>query len=148
MADVGIGRLAELSGVKVPTIRFYEQNGLVPSPRRSEGGQRRYDESAVHRLHFIRHGRDLGFSVEEIRQLLILSEHPAMSCDAAEEIAHHHLRQIDGKIARLRRIRSELKRMIEACGGRCVADCRILESISHEAPLQSKKMRVVPVSRS
>jgi len=70
MADVGIGRLAELTGVKVPTIRFYEQNGLVASPRRSAGGQRRYDESAVHRLHFIRHARDLGFRVDDIRDVL------------------------------------------------------------------------------
>ena len=77
MADIGIGRLAELTGVKIPTIRFYEQNGLVPPPCRTEGRQRRYDESAVRRLHFIRHARDLGFSVEDIRQLLALSEHPA-----------------------------------------------------------------------
>ena len=130
MADVGIGKLAELTGVKVPTIRFYEQNGLIPSPRRSEGGQRRYDKSAVHRLHFIRHARELGFSVEDVRQLLTLSEHPAMSCDAAEEIAHHHLRQVEGKIARLRRIRAELKRMIETCGGGSAADCRILDALS------------------
>jgi DNA-binding transcriptional MerR regulator len=130
MAEIGIGKLAEITGVKIPTIRFYEQNGLVASPRRSEGGQRRYDESAVRRLHFIRHARDLGFSVEDIRQLLTLSEHPNMSCDAAEEIAHHHLRQVDGKIARLRLIRSELKRMIEACGGGSAGDCRILDTLS------------------
>ena len=141
MADVGIGRLAELTGVKVPTIRFYEQNGLVASPRRSAGGQRRYDESAVHRLHFIRHARDLGFSVEDIRQLLTLSEHPTQPCDAAEEIAHHHLRQVEGKIARLRRIRTELKRMIEACGGGSTADCRILEAIAHEPSPKSKHSR-------
>jgi DNA-binding transcriptional MerR regulator len=138
MADVGIGRLAELTGVKIPTIRFYEQNGLVPSPRRSEGRQRRYDESAVHRLHFIRHARDLGFSVEDIRQLLTLSERPTMSCDAAIAIARHHLGQVEGKIARLRRIRSELKRMIEACSGGPTADCRILEAIAHEPSPKSK----------
>jgi DNA-binding transcriptional MerR regulator len=148
MADVGIGRLAELTGVKVPTIRFYELNGLVPPPRRSKGGQRRYDERAVHRLHFIRHARDLGFSVEDIRQLLTLSEHPAKSCDTADEIAHHHLRQVEEKIVRLKRIRSELKRMIEACVGGSIANCRILESISHEGPLQSKEMKHARVSRS
>ena len=130
MVDIGIGRLAELTGVKIPTIRFYEQNDLVPPPTRTKGGQRRYEESAVRRLHFIRHARDLGFSVDDIRQLLALSEHPAMSCDAAEEIARHHLRQVEGKIARLRLIRSELKRMIEACGGGSVANCRIIETIS------------------
>ena len=122
--------LAELTGVKIPTIRFYEQNDLVPPPCRTEGGQRRYDESAVRRLHFIRHARDLGFSVEDIRQLLALSERPALPCDTAEQIARHHLRQVEGKIARLRLIRSELKRMIEACNGGSVAHCRILEALS------------------
>ena len=141
MAEIGIGRLAALTGVKIPTIRFYEQNDLVPPPSRTEGGQRRYDESAVRRLHFIRHARDLGFSVEDIRQLLALSEHPIVSCEAAEEIAHHHLRQVERKIARLRLIRSELKRMIEGCGGGSVADCRILEAIAHEAPPKSKQAR-------
>ncbi len=130
MADIGIGRLAELTGVKIPTIRFYEQNELVPRPCRTEGGQRRYDESAVRRLHFIRHARDLGFSVEDIRQLLALSDHPTMPCDAAEEIARHHLATGGAKIARLRLIRSELKRMIEACEGGSTADCRILEALS------------------
>jgi DNA-binding transcriptional MerR regulator len=133
MVDIGIGRLAELTGVKIPTIRFYEQNDLVPPPGRTKGGQRRYDDSAVRRLHFIRHARDLGFSVEDIRQLLSLSEHPTMSCEAAEEIAHHHLRQVEGKIARLRLIRSELKRMIEACAGGSVAECRILDALSKSA---------------
>jgi DNA-binding transcriptional MerR regulator len=131
MADVSIGRLAAITGVKVPTIRFYEQNGLIPPPRRTEGGQRRYDASAVRRLNFIRHARDLGFDMEDIRQLLALSEHPAMPCHKAEEIAHHHLKEVEAKIARLRLIRSELKRMIEACGGGSVAECRILETISH-----------------
>ena len=125
MADIGIGRLAEITGVKIPTIRFYEQNDLVPPPCRTEGGQPRYDENAVRRLHFIRHARDLRFSVEDIRQLLALSDRPALPCDTAEQIAQHHLQQVEGKIARLRLIRSELKRMIEACGGGSVADCRI-----------------------
>jgi DNA-binding transcriptional MerR regulator len=130
MADIGIGKLAALTGVKIPTIRFYEQNDLVPRPCRTDGGQRRYDESAVRRLHFIRHARELGFSVEDIRQLLTLSEQPTMSCDAAMEIARHHLGQVEGKIARLRLIRSELKRMIQACGGRSIAQCRILDALS------------------
>jgi DNA-binding transcriptional MerR regulator len=130
MVDISIGKLAALTGVKVPTIRFYEQNNLIPLPCRTEGGQRRYDESAVRRLNFIHHARDLGFSVEDIRQLLALSEHPALSCETAEEIARYHLQQVEEKVARLRRIRSELKRMIEACGGGSVAECRILDALS------------------
>jgi DNA-binding transcriptional MerR regulator len=148
MDDLSIGRLAELTGVKIPTIRFYEQNGLVPAPRRTEGGQRRYDASAVRWLHFIRHARDLGFEVKDIRQLLALSEHPDMPCAIAEEIAHHHLHQVEAKIARLRLIRSELKRMIEACDGGSAAECRILEAIAHKTPLQSKKIRGARASRS
>lgn len=139
MANIGIGKLAELSGVKIPTIRFYEENGLVSPPRRTEGGQRRYDEKEVRRLHFIRHARDLGFTVGEIRQLLTLAERPNMSCSTAEKIAHHHLQEVEGKIARLKRIRSELRRMIDACGGRSVADCRILEAIACEPLLQLKR---------
>src|SRR6266545_2753440 len=136
MADVSIGRLAALTGVKVPTIRFYEQTGLIAPPRRTEGGQRRYDADAVRRLHFVRHARDLGFDMQDIRQLLEVSERPTMPCDTAEEIARHHLRQVETKIARLRLIRSELKRMIEACGGGSVAECRILDAIAHEVPLE------------
>ena len=143
MAEIGIGRLAEITGVKVPTIRFYEQNGLIDPPRRTQGRQRRYEAADVRRLHFIRHARDLGFSVEDIRQLLSLTEHPAMPCDRATDIARHHLRQVEGKIGRLRLIRSELKRMIEACGGGAAADCLILEAIAREIPSESKRPRKV-----
>jgi DNA-binding transcriptional MerR regulator len=80
MADVSIGRLAAITGVKVATIRFYEQNRLIALPRRTEGGQRRYDADAVRQLHFIRHARELGFDVKDIRQLLALSDRPTMPC--------------------------------------------------------------------
>ncbi len=92
MADIGIGRLAELTGVKIPTIRFYEQNGLIPLPIRTTGGQRRYDNCAVRRLHFIRHAREFGFDVKDIRQLLAVAEQPTMPCDTAMEIAQHQSR--------------------------------------------------------
>jgi DNA-binding transcriptional MerR regulator len=138
MADIGIGRLAELTGIKIPTIRFYEQNGLVPRPRRTEGGQRRYDQATVRRLHFVRHARDLGFDVKDIRQLLAVSERPTMPCDTAMEIAHHQLQQVEAKIARLRLIRSELKRMIDCCRGGSAADCRILEGLAQTKPIRSK----------
>lgn len=133
MTELGIGKLAELTGLKVATIRFYEQNGLVPSPSRSAGGQRRYDGNAVHRLKFIRHARDLGFAVDDIRHFLTLAKRPTLSCEAVEEIARHHLRQVEKKMALLQRIRSELKRMIAACGGGFTADCRILEALAQDA---------------
>src|SRR5690348_16185109 len=85
MADVSIGRLAAITGVKVATIRFYEQNRLIALPRRTEGGQRRYDADAVRQLHFIRHARELGFDVKDIRQLLALSDRPAPSPPAGRD---------------------------------------------------------------
>ncbi len=139
MTDIGIGRLAELTGIKVPTIRFYEHNGLVPLPRRTEGGQRRYDQATVRRLHFVRHARELGFDVKDIRQLLEVFERPTVPCDAAMEIAQHHLQQVEAKISRLRLIRSELKRMIERCGGGFAADCRILEALAQDKPIRGKE---------
>ncbi len=139
MTDIGIGRLAELTGIKVPTIRFYEQNGLVPLPRRTEGGQRRYDQATVRRLHFVRHARELGFDVKDIRQLLEVFERPTMPCDAAMDIAQHHLQQVEAKISQLRTIRSELKRMIERCAGGSAADCRILEALARNKPICDKQ---------
>jgi DNA-binding transcriptional MerR regulator len=142
MTDIGIGRLAELTGVKVPTIRFYEQTGLLAPPSRTEGGQRRYDRSAARRLNFIRHAREFGFGVNDIRQLLEIADHPTMTCETAMEIARHHLDQVEGKIARLRLIRSELRRMIERCGGGSAADCRILEGLAQvDQPIRRTKIR-------
>jgi DNA-binding transcriptional MerR regulator len=86
-----IGELARRTGVKVPTIRYYEQIGLLPAPARSEGHQRRYAPSQVARLNFIRHARELGFEVEAIRELLTMSERPEQSCADADRIARRHL---------------------------------------------------------
>jgi|SRR5581483_6135472 len=147
MADIGIGRLAELTGVKIPTIRFYEQNGLIPRPVRTTGGQRRYDGRAVRRLHFIRHAREFGFDVNEIRQLLEVSDRPNLPCNAATEVARKHLEQVDAKIARLKLIRSELRHMVECCQGGAAADCRILEGLADDQPIGAKKTRKRRVSR-
>jgi DNA-binding transcriptional MerR regulator len=94
MADISIGKLAGLTGIKIPTIRFYEQNGLIPVPIRTTGGQRRYDHRAVRRLHFIRHAREFGFDVNEIRQLLEVADRPTFPCDTAMEVARKHLGEI------------------------------------------------------
>jgi DNA-binding transcriptional MerR regulator len=77
---LSIGALSKRVGVKIPTIRYYEQVGLLPEPERSESNQRRYDGGGVDRLGFIRHARDLGFSIQAIRELIYLSEQPDRSC--------------------------------------------------------------------
>ena len=133
MDDLGIGRLAELTGVKVPTIRFYEQIGLLPEPMRTRGRQRRYDGQTVHRVVFIRHARDLGFDVDEVRSLLSLADTPSASCKAVDALAQHQVERIDGKIRRLRAMRRELMAVITACRGPRVKDCRILEALSQPA---------------
>jgi len=122
-----IGTLARKTGTKVQTIRYYEQIGLMPEPGRTEGGQRRYDGAELDRLAFIRHARQLGFTLDAIRELLDLSDDPAKSCDEADQIARRQLRQVEQRMARLEALRTELERMVHECSGGNTADCRVLE---------------------
>lgn len=125
-----IGKLGEATGVKVPTIRYYEQIGLLPEPDRSAGNQRLYGARALDRLAFIRHARDLGFSLEAIRDLLSLSDRPDQPCHAADAIAREQLCAVEGRIARLVALKGELERMIAQCAGGRIADCRVIEALS------------------
>ena len=95
-----IGKLGQASGVKVPTIRYYEQIGLLPDAERSSGNQRLYSHTIQHRLSFIRHARELGFPLEAIRDLLGLSDHPEQSCAEVDAIARAQLQAVEGRIAR------------------------------------------------
>ncbi len=122
-----IGGLAKRTGTKVQTIRYYETIGLLPEPERTEGGQRRYGQIDLDRLGFVRHGRQLGFSLEAIRELLDLADNPAQSCADADSIARRQLKQVEDRIARLQALQVELQRMIKDCGHHSVADCRVLE---------------------
>ena len=125
-----IGELSRQTGVKVPTIRYYEQADLMPPPVRTEGGQRRYGSDEASRLNFIRHARELGFEVEAIRELLTLSAQPEKSCDDVDRIARHHLLEVDRRIGRLTALRSELRRMIVECDHGRVSDCRVIETLA------------------
>jgi len=122
-----IGTMAKRTGSKVQTIRYYEQIGLMPEPGRTEGGQRRYDSVALDRLSFIRHARDLGFTLSAIRELLDLSDTPDHACAHVDAIAHKQLKAVEARIVRLNALRTELMRMIAECSGGAVADCRVLE---------------------
>lgn len=121
-----IGGLARASGVKVTTIRYYESIGLIDPPDRSEGGQRLYDLEAVDRMSFIRHARDLGFSLEAIRDLIALSSNKDRACAEIDDIARRHTADIRHRIKRLKALERELGRMIAACAVNRVADCRVL----------------------
>ncbi len=128
--NLPIGELARRTGVKVPTIRFYEQIGLIAAPPRTEGNQRRYGKAEVDRLNFIRHARELGFEVDHIRELLAMSQEPQASCHQADSIAKAHLREVDRRIERLQALRVELSRMIDECGHGRICDCRIIEVLA------------------
>jgi DNA-binding transcriptional MerR regulator len=129
MRPLPIGALSRETGVKVPTIRFYESIGLLPEPDRAENNRRTYGPEAVRRLRFIRHARELGFEVDAIRQLLAMAQDPDQCCGAAHEITRAHLNEIDDKIARLTALRDELQAMV-ACDNRRVAECRIIEVLA------------------
>ena len=124
-----IGQLSKRTGVKIPTIRYYEQMGLIDAPERSEGNQRRYTADGLSRLSFIRHSRDLGFSIEDIRGLLELSQHPEKPCHDAHGIAVQHLKNVQDRIAKLRRLERELKR-VSKCDADNVAECAVIETLA------------------
>lgn len=125
-----IGQLSRRTGVKVPTIRYYEQMGLLAPPERSAGNQRRYGADELDRLSFIRHSRDLGLPIEAIRALLHLSENPDMPCGEAHVIASEHLSSIRRRIERLQRLEAELSRIASCCDAGHVGECEILQTLA------------------
>ena len=136
--NLAIGDLSARTRVKVPTIRYYEQIGLLPEPPRTEGGQRRYGESELERLNFIRHARDLGFEIEDIRELLTMTATPQSSCHQADSIAREHLEAVERRITSLQALRGELARMVEECGHGRVCDCRIIEVLTDHSQCSSE----------
>ena len=128
-----IGQLARKTGCKVPTIRYYEQIGLLPKPRRSQSNQRIYDPDHLVRLKFIRHCRELGFSQPSVRELIELNAHPDLSCDAVTRIARSHLDEVERRIGRLSALKSELTRIVDSCSGGRVAHCKILEVLAGDS---------------
>lgn len=129
MKALSIGRLGERTGVNIETIRYYEKIGLLPEPTRTAAGYRQYGDDHLRRLRFIRRGRDLGFSIEAIRELLRLAEHPEQPCAHADELAVEHLAEVERKIADLTRLRDELQRLVH-CHAHSVAECRIIDVLA------------------
>ena len=123
-----IGVLARDSGVNLETIRFYERSGLLPAPQRSPSGYRHYQEQDVRRLRFIRRGRELGFSLEEIRSLLDLAAHPESPCASADQMVREHLDAIETRIRDLQNMRAELSKLA-GCHSGHAKHCRLLEAL-------------------
>lgn len=127
---VAIGEAAKRSGVKAPTIRYYEQIGLLPAPPRSEGNRRHYGEADLRRLAFIRHARELGFEIEAIRALLTLQDDPSQPCATADSIAKARLTEVEQRIRSLTALKAELELMVEGCSHGHVATCRVIEVLA------------------
>ena len=127
-----IGQLSRATGCKIPTIRYYEQIGMLPKPDRSSGNTRLYSHEYFSRLSFIRCCSELGFSQSAIRELLDLSDKPDASCEAVTEITQAHLDDINRRIGHLGTMKAELEQMVASCRGGRVGQCRIIERLAED----------------
>jgi DNA-binding transcriptional MerR regulator len=126
-----IGELGKATSTKVVTIRYYEQVGLLPAPPRTPGNYRAYGADHLHRLCFIRRCRDLGFKLDQVRDLLRLSSQEDQPCSKVNRISADHLTDIEHKLADLTRLADELRRINARCqGSGLIADCRIIDALS------------------
>jgi DNA-binding transcriptional MerR regulator len=128
-----IGELSAATGTNIETIRYYERIGLLAPPMRTNRNYRRYEAQHRERLAFVRHARELGFSIEDIRSLLDLSDNPDGDCAEADRIASHHLGKVEQKLAQLEGLRDELKRMVGRCRSGLAADCRVIQVLGNHA---------------
>ncbi|WP_263588352.1 MerR family transcriptional regulator [Sphingopyxis sp. GC21] len=124
-----IGELSRATGTNIETIRYYERIGLLPAPARTDANYRSYGDAHRARLRFVRHSRELGFTIDEIRSLLDLTDHPERDCADADRIASAHLEQVEAKIAQLSALRDELTRIVGRCRGGLAGDCRVIEAL-------------------
>jgi DNA-binding transcriptional MerR regulator len=130
-ATFQIGDLAKRTGVKVVTIRYYEQAGLMPVCRRTTGNYRVYAREHLERLRFVRRCRDLGFSLEQIKDMLLLSATASPTCANICDVAARHLKEVEAKIADLRLLASELRRLRSSCNGkRSSRECRMISALA------------------
>jgi Cu(I)-responsive transcriptional regulator len=124
-----IGELGKATDTKVETIRYYERVGLLAPPDRTASNYRTYGGEALARLSFIRRARDLGFSLDKVRELLALASQDQSDCASVDAIASAHLAEVERKLADLAALRRELSAVISSCKGGVIAECRILEAL-------------------
>lgn len=129
-----IGELARAAGSEVETIRYYEKEGLLPSPPRSEGNYRTYGEQHVERLSFIRHCRSLGMSLDDVRALQKLQADPASACGAVDAMLDRQLQETDARIRDLQRLRMQLQSLRNTCRSHLTTrECGILQNLQSAA---------------
>src|SRR5213594_4395956 len=128
-----IGQVADAADVNIQTIRYYERRGLFPNPRRTPSGYRQYGDDAVARLRFIKHAQDLGFSLQEIQELLRLRVRHGAACDSVERKTRQKIEVVQQRIRDLQRMRRTLERLAAACAARRPTDdCPILEVLEDD----------------
>ena len=125
-----IGDASRQSGVKITAIRFYEEIGLVIPSARTAGNRRQYEAEDIDRIIFVRHARQLGFDINDIRDLLAVTEKPNAPCRDADRIARHNLEAVNTRIDRLTLLKAELERMVTECAHGRVCDCRVIQILS------------------
>src|ERR1700761_4457355 len=133
MDTLTIGQLGRATETKIETIRYYEKIGLLPAPERTTGNYRSYSPGHLQRLGFVRRSRELGFSIDEVRELLKLSAHGEHPCAEVDELTARHLRTTERKIEALKRLRRELRDTLASCKGGRIADCRVIGALSPRA---------------
>jgi len=133
MEVMNIGEAAKASGVSAKMIRHYEQVGLFPEPRRTDAGYRQYGENEVHTLRFIRHARDLGFSIEQIGELLALWHNRRRSSRQVKALAQAQIDRLERKLREIEVMKATLEHLVHCCHGDDRPDCPILESLAEQA---------------
>jgi len=143
MATLRIGALAERTGTNVPTIRYYEEIGLLPPADRQAGGQRSYGDEDVKRLTFIRRCRDFGFTIEQTRSLAGLVQDQERSCMEARDLAAAHLAAVRAKLLELRALERSIAGFVASCDRLCAGgpgpDCAILDDLAKKPALASRE---------
>jgi len=129
LKDLFIGELSRRTGVNIETIRYYERIGVMPIPARSEGGHRIFSDEQLRRLSFIKRGRELGFSLGEIRAMLRLVDEGTLTCSEIHAMTSAHLKAVQRKTADLRRLERVLKTMVAECSRGEVPDCPIIDAL-------------------
>lgn len=135
---MNIGEAAAATGVSAKMIRYYESIGLIRKSARSESGYRRYDDKDLHALHFVRQARKLGFSLEQIRELLSLWQDKQRASRDVKAIASGHIAELDQRIQEMTAMRDTLSHLVASCAGDHRADCPILAGLAVPEPMQEK----------
>lgn len=128
------GELAYRTGCNAETIRYYEKIGILPEPVRSAAGYRQYDSTSERRLRFIMWGRELGFTIEDIKRLLSLVDGRIVSCREVEALGKHQLQSVREKIKDLKRMERILGDTVKACSGKDVPDCPLIDTLFGYGP--------------